>query len=282
MKSFFLLLGAGFAWGQQQPPAADPVVLTIGSEKLTKSQFERIIETLPEQQRAQAQGPGKRKLAEQLVELKSLAQEARQRKLDQSPKVQTQIGLQIDQILAQMVYQDLGNSTKADEPALRAYYAAHKQDWEELKARHILIRMQGSQVPVRPNQKDLTDAEALAKAKELRAKIVAGADFAKLAETESDDVGTAAHGGDLGSFPKGRMVPAFDQAAFALEVGKVSEPVKTQFGYHLIVVDAHTTKSFEDARGDIEQKIKPDVAKKGLEELKKKTPVVFDETYFGK
>ena len=65
---------------------------------------------------------------------------------------------------------------------MRAYYAEHKQDWDEVKARHILIRMQGSRVPVREGHKDLTDDEALAKAKEVRAKIVAGAKFDEISQ----------------------------------------------------------------------------------------------------
>jgi peptidyl-prolyl cis-trans isomerase C len=284
MKYLVLLLGASFAWGQQTPPPADPVVLTIGAEKLTKSQFEQIIDSLPDQEKAQAQSPaGKRVLAERLSELKSLAQEARQRKLDQSPKVQTQLALQTDQLLARMVYQEFGNSTKPDDAMLHDFYNKHKQEWEEVKARHILIRTQGSQVPLKPGQKDLTDGEALAKAKEIREKIVAGGDFAKLAADESSDAGTAANGGQLDPFGKNSgMVPAFLQAAFALEPGKVSEPVKTQFGYHLILVESHGTKTFEQVKPEIEQKIKPEMAQKGLEELKKKTNVVYNEGYFGK
>ena len=282
MKLIPLLLAAAIAFGQQTPSPADPVVLTVGSEKITKSQFEDILASLPEQQRAQAQSPaGRRKIAEQLSDLKTLAQEGRERKLDQTPKAKIMITLQQDQVLANLTFSELGDS-KPDEAVLRAYYNDHKQEWEEVKARHILIRMQGSQVPLKPNQKDLTDAEALAKVKELRAKIVAGADFSALAKTESDDTGTAQQGGDLGSFTKGRMVPAFDNAAFALEVGKLSEPVKTPFGYHLILVDAHTTKSFEEKRADVEKAVKPEMAQKGLEALKKKSPTVFDETYFGK
>src|SRR5207248_491234 len=132
-------------------------------------------------------------------------------------KGQAHLGLQTDQFLARMVYQELGNNTKADDAALHAYYDAHKKEWEEVKARHILIRFQGSQLPLKPNQKDLTDSEALAKVKDIREKIEAGGDFAKFAATESDDSGTAANGGDLGPFARGRMAPAFEQAAFSLE-----------------------------------------------------------------
>ena len=126
--------------------------------------------------------------------------------------------------------------------------------------------------------------QALAKTQEIRAKLVAGGDFAALAKSESDDAGTGVNGGDLGSFAKGSMVPEFDKVAFELEPGKLSEPVKTQFGYHLILVESHAAKSFEDVRGEIDQKIGPEmmqkVAQQGLEDLKKKTTVVYDDTYF--
>jgi peptidyl-prolyl cis-trans isomerase C len=77
------------------------------------------------------------------------------------------------------------------------------------------------------------------------------------------------------------MVPEFEEAAFALKVGEISEPVKTQFGYHLIEVEEHSSKSFDDVRGEVAEKIKPEMAKKGVEELKKKTAIVYDPAYFG-
>jgi peptidyl-prolyl cis-trans isomerase C len=281
MRITILLLGAAIAWGQEAP-AADPVVLTVGSEKITKTQFEQIIASLPEQQKAQVATPaGRKALAEQLAELKALAMEARQRKLDQNPGVQTRIALQVDQVLATLLFQDLRDSVKPDEAALRAYYNDHKLEYEQVKARHILIRMQGSRVPLKANEKDLTDAEALAKTKELRAKIEGGADFAAVAKEESDDTGSGANGGDLGAFGKGQMVPEFEKAAFAMKVGDISEPVKSQFGYHLIQVQDHTSKTFEAVRPEIESKIKPDLAQKTADEVKNKTTIVYDKTYFG-
>ena len=87
------------------------------------------------------------------------------------------------------------------------------------------------------------DAETLALAQEIRQRLVDGEDFATLAAEYSDDPGSAANGGDLGWFGKGRMVAPFEEAAFALAVNEISEPVKTDFGYHIIEVlerdDAH-------------------------------------------
>ncbi len=80
------------------------------------------------------------------------------------------------------------------------------------------------------------DAEALVLANELRSRILAGEDFAALARAYSDDTGSGANGGDLGWFGKGRMVAPFEEAVFSLPIGEVSEPIKTDFGYHLIEV----------------------------------------------
>jgi peptidyl-prolyl cis-trans isomerase C len=280
MKKLALLLAAASLWAQQTPAAADPVVLTVGDQKITRSQFERIVSTLPEQARTQAKTPeGRRQLADQLVELKVLAQVARAQKLDKDPDVQARLEVDSDQVLASAVYHTLATP---DSAAMHAYYDAHKGEMEQIHARHILIRFQGSAVPVRLGQKDLTEAEALQKSKDLRAKIVAGAKFAELAQNESDDVGSGQNGGDLDTFGHGAMVPEFETAAFALKVGEVSEPVRSAFGYHLILVETHTTKSYEDALPDIMKNIGPAAADKAVDELKAKTNVVLDDTYFGK
>jgi peptidyl-prolyl cis-trans isomerase C len=280
MKIFAFLLAAIVAFAQQTPPAADPVVVTMGADKITQSQFEEIVATLPEQARSQAKTPeGRRQLAEQLVELMVLAKEAKARKLDQTPAVQTRLTIQADQVLASALFSSLGTS---DEAAMHAYYEAHKSEMDQIHARHILIRFQGSAVPLRLGQKDLTDAEALQKAKDLRAKILAGAKFTDVAQAESDDIGSGANGGDLDTFARGAMVPEFEKAAFALPVGQVSEPVRSAFGYHLILVETHAAKSYEQALPEIEKSLGPQAAEKAVDDLKSKAGVVYSDTYFGK
>ena len=81
-----------------------------------------------------------------------------------------------------------------------------------------------------------TRAATLALAEELRQRILDGEDFAELAQEYSDDPGSGVNGGDLGWFGHGAMVPSFEETAFALAVGEVSEPVESQFGWHLIEV----------------------------------------------
>lgn len=301
MRFSFILLGAALAWGQQPPPSTttapkpfappmmpvpsmvppDAVVLSVGEDKITKAQFDLILSTLPPQQQATVQTPkGRHDIAEKLAEILALSQEAKAEKLDQSPKVQTQIMLSTDQLLASVMYRAFGESGKPDDAALHAYYDAHKAEWEEVKARHILIRFQGSKMPLADGKKDLTDAEALAKATELRAKIVAGGDFAELAKENSDDKGSGVNGGDLGTFGKGQMVPEFEKEAFLLPVGQVSQPVKSPFGYHLIKVESHSTKPFEEVKATIVKRMPEEMAKKSLVDLKTKRPAVFNDQYF--
>src|SRR5262249_10530646 len=140
---------------------------------------------LPEANRAAAQTPaGRRQFADEIVRVLVLAEEGKRRKLDESSAYKAQTQFQSQNLLAGKAFQAL---TKVDDADLRAYYQAHQADFEEVRARHILIRAKGSPVPADPGQKELTDEEALAKAQDLRKKIADGADFAMLARTDSDD-----------------------------------------------------------------------------------------------
>ena len=141
--------------------------------------------------------------------------------------------------------------------------------------------MRGSQVAVREGPKEMTAGEALAKAKDVRAKIVAVAKFEDVAKIESDDVGSGENGGDLGTFGQGQMIPEFDDVVFKAPLGQITEPIKTAYGYHLILVEERKSKPFDDARAEIEQKIRPDLGQKAIEALKTKTTVVYDPAYFG-
>jgi parvulin-like peptidyl-prolyl isomerase len=77
------------------------------------------------------------------------------------------------------------------------------------------------------------------------------------------------------------MVPAFETAAWALKPGELSEPVKTPFGYHLIKVEAHEAKSFDEMKPELEKRMRPDLAQKALEDLQKQSGVQLDSEFFG-
>jgi parvulin-like peptidyl-prolyl isomerase len=261
--------------------APDAVVLTIGEQKITRAQFETLLSALAQNGKPAATPAAKRDVAKQFGELETMAQEARKRKLDASAEVKQMMSIQSDSFLANTLAKRVTDDAQFTELDLRSYYNSNKGEFEDAQGSHILIRFKGSSVPLKPNQKDLTDEEALAKAQDLRKKILAGADFATLAKAESDDTGSGTKGGDLGTFKHGQMVPAFDQAAFSLPVGEVSEPVKTPFGYHIIKITSRNAKTFEEAKPLIEKDLKPKLAKEALEKVKAQTPVTLNDAYFG-
>jgi peptidyl-prolyl cis-trans isomerase C len=263
----------------QVPP--DKVILTVGDLTITAQQFDEITDGIQDQYKAFVKGPGRKQFADQLVKVLVLAQEGKRLKLDEKPAFKAQVMYQDDQVLANATYLALSKDVKIDDAALHAYYDAHKAEYEQVHARHILIRMKGSSVPVKPGGKDLSDEEALAKAQDLEKRLKAGEDFDKLAAAESDDASNAANGGDLGTFGHGRMVPAFEETAFKLTPGQISEPVKSQFGYHIIKVESHESKSFDDVKAEIDKKLRPEEAKKALDTLEKSTKVAYDDVFFG-
>jgi peptidyl-prolyl cis-trans isomerase C len=258
---------------------ADRVVITVGDLKITAGQFDQIVLGLAPQYQAAVRGAGRKQFAEQLARVLLLAQEGKRRKLDESPSYQTQTLFQNANVLAGMTYDQLGKDAKLEEADVRKYYDEHKRDFDQVRARHILIRMQGSPLPVKPGQKDLTEAEALAKAQELRKRVVEGhEEFEAVARVESDDNGSGANGGDLGFFHHGQMVPAFEEAAFAMKPGEISQPVKSQFGYHVIKLES--VKAYDELRPDVERKLRPEIAQKALTDMEKKAGVKLDPEYF--
>ena len=146
------------------------------------------------------------------------------------------------------------------ESELKSYYQQNLASYqlpEKVRASHILLKTEG---------KSSEESEKIkTKATDLLLQVRKGADFAELAKKNSEDPVSAANGGDLGAFPRGAMVPEFDQAAFTLGVGAVSDLVKTQFGYHIIKIvekqPAHT-QTFEE----VENLIRPTLLQRKAEQ----------------
>src|SRR6185437_13529590 len=227
------------------PPAVDPntVVITVGDHKITAAQFLEMVKALPQQYQETAKGAGRRDFARNLVELQVLSDEAVKQNLDKDPTTEMMLQFQRDNTLSSAEFQRLQQTSNVSDADIQAYYDAHKAEYEVLTGRHILIRMKGSPMPAPAGKPELTEAEAKDKAEAIRKRILAGEDFAAVAKAESDDTVSGAKGGDLGEFRKGMMVPPFETAAFALKTGDISEPVQSPFGYHIIQIQSHVTKS---------------------------------------
>ncbi len=142
---------------------------------------------------------------------------------------------------------------------LQQYYDDHKTAYmlpEQVHARHILFKVS----PDTPPEKK---AEIRKKAEEVLKKVKAGEDFATLAQQYSEDA-SAAQGGDLGTFSRGKMVPPFEQAAFALAPGATSDIVTSTFGFHIIKVEAKEdarTQPLEEVRSQIVEAVKREKAR---------------------
>lgn len=158
-------------------------------------------------------------------------------RIDLGPVYRQQESQELVMRLRDVVIED-GPPPSDDE--VEAFYEAERPG-ERVRARHILFLN-----PEGASQAQLDSVRALAE--DLRDRARSGADFAALAEEWSEDPGSAARGGDLGFFPRGSMVPAFEEEAFSLEPGEISDVVETQFGLHVIRVEEREFPGMDEIR----------------------------------
>jgi peptidyl-prolyl cis-trans isomerase C len=153
--------------------------------------------------------------------------------------------------IKKLLDEEIVSKVKISEDEVRLFYDTHPdlfQQKDEIRASHILIR-------AAPNMNDSEKKEARKKLEGIRKRLEQGEDFAALAK-EFSDCPSAARGGDLGYFGKGKMVKGFEDAAFALKVGELSGIVETDFGFHLIKVTdkkSEGMKTYDETKGDIRQ-----------------------------
>src|SRR3954471_554427 len=172
-----------------------------------------------------------------LIDMKIVSKEAEDKKIAERDDFKTRLAFARNRLLMDNLLAVEGKAATTDENMKKVYEDAAKQigGEQEVHARHILVETEDQ-------------------AKKIAEDLKKGADFAELAKKESKDPG-ASDGGDLGFFTKDQMVPEFSTVAFALEPGKISDPVKTQFGWHIIKVEEKRTRKapdFEQVRGQIE------------------------------
>jgi peptidyl-prolyl cis-trans isomerase C len=257
----------------------DPVIMTAGAVSIRKSEFEAALKTLPaEYQGMLSQPAGRKQFADDFLRMRLLASEGTKAGLQNDPEVINQLNLMRENLVATAELKKIDSGITVSDAEIQKAYADNANQYEQVKARHILIAPKGS--PAAQAGKDLTDEQAKAKADDLRKQIVAGANFEELAKKESDDTGSGARGGDLGSFGHNQMVPEFEQAAFAAKVGEVTPVVKTQFGYHIIKVEAHSNTPLDEVRPTIEKNLKQTKLHAALDAMKENAHPTFDETYF--
>ena len=225
------------------PPPIDPkaVVATIGGEQIVEADLgfeaqqlgDQVSQIPPDQVRAV--------LLSQVIATKLIAQAAKAQKLDQSDDYKLFLPYLADEVLRQSLENSIATAVTAGD--IKAEFdkeIAAMPTQDEVHAEHILL-----------------DKSDLAKAQDLKKQIDGGASFEDLAKANSIDTGSAAQGGDVGWFTADKMVAEFATAAFALKVGQVSDPVQSQFGWHIIKVLGRRPA----AKPTIDQ-LAPDISKK--------------------
>lgn len=166
------------------------------------------------------------------------------------------------------------SETEIEESKLKQYYEAHLNEYkkEEIKASHILIStLNAMKEPLSEEETAKKESEAKALLKRLKS----GENFEKLAKEYSEDEASAVHGGDLGYFAKGVMVPEFEEAAFKLKKGEISDIVKSSFGYHIIKLydKKEEVSSFEEERENILGTMRYEIYNQKMEELQSKAKI---------
>lgn len=219
------------------------VLATISGVEITENDLNAIIMRYPADKRGMFNSEmGKKQLLEQMISFDLMYKLGNEMKINETEEYKANLAQVEKDLLTQItINKVLAEVTVTDDEA-KKYYDEHKNEFEQpatVSAKHILV-----------------DNEELCS--EVKNKIASGELSFEEAAKQYSTCPSKEQGGNLGVFGRGMMVPEFEEAAFALDLEKVSEPVKTQFGYHLIKVEAKNepkTSSFEDVKAQIVNKL---------------------------
>lgn len=235
--------------------AQEEVLARVNGKDITKTEVDLAIDVFGEQLAQVPEAARRSIVIDALVDMHVIADAAEKEGLADSEVYKNRMAFLSAQALRNTYIEEKVQAAITDEE-LKARYEkdlAGYQAPEEVKARHILVK---------------TEEEA----KQIIADLDGGADFAKIASEKSEDPGSKVNGGDLGFFTKGQMVPAFEEAAFALEPGSYTKtPVQSQFGYHVIKVDEKRTQpapAFEEVKDQVAAVVQREKFQEILQTLK--------------
>ncbi len=272
---FSLLAGGAFANTSGDVSAdttvkADPekVLALVGKAEIKQKDVDDILSRLDPQRAAFfATEDGRKKLVEELVNRELFLQWGMESGLEKKEDVQKEIRSKADDVIRNYALKSVLDAVTVTSEDVKKYYDAHQDEFktpESVRARHILVASEDQ-------------------AKQIVTELKGGLDFAEAAKKYSS-CPSKEQGGDLGFFSAGQMVPEFEKAAFALvNSGDMSEPVKTQFGWHIIKLEEKKPAGvapFEEVRDSLQQKVLMEAQKaaydKKVEELRKQLGVTIN------
>lgn len=265
-KCYFLVVMLFFVLGCAKTDNSQ-ILAKVNNQVITVKDLENRISKSPSYYRSLAQQNKKKFLDDMIGEI-IFVQEALKNRLDQNKDVRDLVAEARNKILiSKLIEEKVEKRAVVTDDQIQQFYEQHRDQFvipEKMRASHIMVSSEG-------------------KAKEILKRLKSGEDFAELARNESQDA-SKDNGGDIGYFTKGQMIPEFEEACFKLQVGELSEPVKTKLGYHIVRVTDRINAQAEDL-SVVKQNIKEELLKvikrnefdKLVENLKKNSNIQINE-----
>ena len=270
------------------PQSKQKVVLEIGDYKVSDGELQEILKQMPVDQKTRYLGRGQKGMEELLNDIAErhiVAEAARAKKMEDDVHVQAGLLVANDSVLYSAFYRKEVLDKVVPETEIKAFYEKNKERLlipEQVKVRQIFVSPRPeSEIKNTEGNDAKTEAEAKQKIDRIAAELKGGGDFASLAKKWSEDP-SATSGGEIPWFGKGRMIPVFEETAFKLNPGQISEPLKTDFGYYILKGEEKREKiqvPYEQVRDQIQNQIatsRSDLIEKMyakiLEDLKTKYP----------
>ena len=234
--------------GPARADDVDPVVAKVNGTEIHQSDL-AVAEEEAGQLPPMSPNAKKDYLVQFVTDMILMSQAAEAKKMGDTLEFKRKLAFNREKLLMEQLLQKAGKEALTDKAMHDVYDEAAKQmgQEQEVHARHILIRAAAGD--------DKASKEAQDKIKAIIVRLKKGEDFAKVASEATEDPSGKANGGDLGYFSKEQMVPEFSDTAFKLDKGQISEPVKTQFGWHVIKVEDKRVKPvppFDEVKPQIE------------------------------
>ena len=248
------LLAAGACSDKPQDPSK--ALAVINGKEITVGEFDLRWSQMPDFARKSYASPeGRKKFLEELITRELLLQEAKKRGFDRDRTLVERVErFKERSILDNLMKEEVDSRVTVAQEEIKNFYALHSESFtapREVRVSHILVK---------------TEADAF----DLKKRLDQGEDFAGLARKVSLDLATRYKGGDLGVIKPGQMVPQFEHAVRNLKVGKISLPVATQFGYHIIKLNDRTSGtilSFDEVKDQVKDQILIEKKRKRFDEL---------------
>ena len=264
---------------QGKPPVpADTVVLKVGDEKITAADLQTFIKGMPPQVQRMVATQVPRGVGEKYAMTLALSQRAVSDHLDQDPEIIQRLKFQKQQILAQAEFKKLADDIKVTPDDISEYFNAHKADFEQVEVRRITVRKKPADA--KPGVPGLSEAEARARAEEIRTALAGGADPAKLAATYKTPLGVM----NIEVTPRtvSRDTPQGDREKdiFDLKDGEVSEITENPQSFSFTQVVKHHDAQLADATKKIESKLRKEKIEAAVDGLKSASNIWLDPDFF--